>query len=557
MNALGEIPSTINVAAHLARTAAARPELAAVVEPSGRGWRTTRYAELDERSRRIAAGLAEAGLARGDRAAVFVRPGADLVAIVYALFTLGASPVIVDPGLGRRAVARCLASVGPRALIGAPAAQGLLGLSRRTLPSLALSVVVGPRWYGRKPTLARIERASPRRGDPEPTRAHEEAAVLFTSGSTGPAKGVVYAHRTFEAQVRALRYLYGFEAGEVDLACFPSFALFGPALGMTSVFPEMDFLRPARCDPEQIVRAAEENEATTTFGSPAIWSRVAPWCRERGAKLPRLRRVLVAGAPVRPALVEELRAMLAEGADVHTPYGATECLPLASISGVELLARRLRAEGGAGSCLGRAAPGVEIAIIPVGDEAIPEWSEELRLPPRELGEICARGAVVTQEYASDAEATERAKIRDGDAVWHRTGDVGYVDEEGLLWFCGRKSHRLETDRGLLMPVPAENVLDRHPRVARTALVGLGPRGRERPALVVEPRAGAMPRGRAARERFASEIQALLSHRLPESPPRAPEELSAVLFRSSFPVDARHNAKVRSEELKRWAEQELA
>ncbi|HEV8111676.1 MAG TPA: fatty acid CoA ligase family protein [Planctomycetota bacterium] len=550
-----------NVAFHLARTAAARPDLAAVIEPdANRGshaWKRTSYAELADRSRRIAAGLAEAGLARGDRAAVFVRPGADLVAIVYALFSLGASPVIVDPGMGRRAVGRCLASVAPRALIGIPAAHALLGLSRRAVPSIAVRVVVGRSWFGAKPTLARLERSSPRSATPEAVLAADEAAVLFTSGSTGPAKGVVYTHGTFDAQVKALGSLYGFAEGEVDLACFPAFALFGPAFGMTSVFPDMDFLRPSTCDPERIVLAAAEHAATTTFGSPAIWSRVAPWCALRGARLPHLRRVLVAGAPVRPALVEALRTMLVPGADVHTPYGATECLPLASISGADILARRSRAEGGSGSCIGRVAPGVEIAIIPVRDEPIGVWTQELRLPRGALGEICARGPVVTREYAANGAANERAKIPDGDSVWHRTGDVGYFDEEGLLWFCGRKSHRLETAQGVLMPVPAENVLNRHPRVARTALVGVGPKGNERPTLVVEPIPGAMPRGTLARDQFAGEMTALLSQRLPESLPRAPETLTAVLFKSELPVDARHNAKIRSEELKKWAEEQLA
>jgi acyl-CoA synthetase (AMP-forming)/AMP-acid ligase II len=547
----------MNVASHLARTAARSPTATAVLEPRGRGWRATTWADLAERSRRIAAGLSDAGLASGDRAAVFVRPGADLVAIVYALFSIGASPVLVDPGMGRRAVARCLANVAPKALIGVPAAHALLGLSRRAVPSISIAILVGPRWFGARRTLAALERSSPRSAEPETVAPDDEAAILFTSGSTGPAKGVVTTHGVFEAQVRALGALYGFQPGEIDLACFPSFALFGPAFGMTTVFPDMDFLHPSRCDPSKIVAAAAEHGATTTFGSPAIWRRVVPWCVEHGVTLPRLRRVLVAGAPVAPALVDGLRSILAREAHVHTPYGATEALPIASISGAEILDRRLRAEGGAGNCVGRAAPGVEIAIVPLREEPIAELRPELRLPAGALGEICARGPVVTRAYANEPEANARSKIRDGDSVWHRTGDAGYFDSEGLLWFCGRKAHRLETEAGVVLPVPAENLLNRHPKVARTALVGVGPRGRERPTLVVEPIPGAMPRGEGERARFAGEIAALLSQRLPDSLPRAPHELSAVLFKSRFPVDPRHNAKIKSEELKKWAEERLA
>jgi acyl-CoA synthetase (AMP-forming)/AMP-acid ligase II len=548
----------MNVASHLDRASRERADSPAVIEPKGmRSWRATTYAELGERARRIAAGLQDAGLARGDRAAVFVRPGADLVATVYALFSIGVSPVLVDPGMGRRAVARCLASVAPKALVGIPAAHALLGLSRRALPSVSIAVVVGTRWFGRSRTLAALERASPRDSEPEPIPPDDEAAILFTSGSTGAAKGVVYTHGIFQAQVEALRALYGFRPGEVDLACFPSFALFGPAFGMTTVFPDMDFLRPSRCDPSRVVAAAAEHGATTTFGSPAIWSRVVPWCKKHEVTLPRLRRVLVAGAPVSPVLVEGLASILGREAKVHTPYGATECLPLASISGADILDRRLRAEGGAGSCVGRPAPGVEIAIVPLIEGPIPVMDAALRLRAGVLGEICARGPVVTREYAGDPEANARSKIKDGVTVWHRTGDAGYFDHEGLLWFCGRKSHRLETADGVYLPVPAENLLNRHPRVARTALVGLGPRGSERPALVVEPIPGAMPRDAAERTRFASEITALLTQRLPDSPPQAPHEVSAVLFKASFPVDPRHNAKIKSEDLKKWAEEELA
>lgn len=459
--------------------------------------------------------------------------------------------------MGARALARCLGRSRPKALIGAPAAHVLHALFRHDLESVRISVSSGKRRLPGLPTLDAIARPSSGAFRSVARDPGADAAILFTSGSTGPAKGVVYTHANFSAQIEALRALYRFREGEVDLACFPLFALFAPALGLTCAFPRIDARRPGRCDPAEIVRAANEAGATTSFGSPAIWRRVVPWAIERGIRLASLRRVLVAGAPVEPALVEGLRRVLPDGAEVHTPYGQTEALPLASISGAEILALRERIEGGAGNCVGRPVPGVDLAIVAASDAPLARWSESLRLAPGGLGEICARGAVVTRGYADDAAATGAAKIADGTGFWHRTGDLGYVDEEGRLWFCGRKSHRLETERGLLAPVPTENLLNRHPRVARTALVGVGARGSERAVLVVEPVAGEMPRGRAARERFAGEVSSLLASRRADSLPRAPERIEAVLFKSSFPVDARHNAKIRSEELKRWAEAELA
>lgn len=565
------VAGTESVARHLAERARISPSAAAILEPRGGAFRKTSYAELDTRCDAIAHGLADLGLAPGDRTVVLVPPGRDLVATVFALFRLGAVPVIADPGMGAAALAHALSRVRPRAFIGAPAAHLLRALHPADLRSIKLAVAAGPRWLPGLPTLASISRTSRGRFpsvERESVVEGAEAAVLFTSGSTGPAKGVVYTHANFEAQIESLRALYRFEEGEVDLCCFPLFALFAPALGMACAFPRIDARAPGRCDPAEIVRCARETGATSTFGSPAIWRRVVPWALGRGERLTTLRRVLVAGAPVPPALVEGLRRLLPEGGEVHTPYGQTEALPLASIPGLGILLRRAKIEGGFGSCVGRAAPGVEIAVIPASDEPIAAWREDLPLAPLHVGEICARGAVVTSAYADDAAATAAAKIAAGDesgtdrftpppaGPWHRTGDLGYQDEEGMLWFCGRKSHALHTSHGLVPPVPTENVLNVHPRVARTALVGLGPRGSERPALVVEPVAGAMPRSEAERACLAAEISALLPRRLPNAPPRPPERLEAVLFRDSFPVDARHNAKIRSEELKRWAEERV-
>jgi acyl-CoA synthetase (AMP-forming)/AMP-acid ligase II len=523
-------------------------------------WAGLSFAELDERCDAIAHGLAARGLVPGDRVALFVRPGFDLVAITFALFKLGAVPVLVDPGMGQRALVSCVARTKPRAFIGVPAAQVLRALHRRELASIEISVTVGPRWFAGATTLSDIVRGSYGRFEARAVRPDDEAAVLFTSGSTGPAKGVVYTHANFAAQVRVLRELYGLRPGEIDLSCFPLFALFSVALEMTAVFPVMDPSHPGRCDPERIAEAILEHGATNTFGSPAIWRRVVPWCIERGVRFPTLERALIAGASVPLDLVEGFHGVLAGEADVHTPYGATECLPVSSIHGRALCADlRARSESGAGTCVGRAAPGIEIALIAIQDEPIREWSDARVVRAgdraREIGEICVRGEVVTREYKFDERATALSKIRDGETLWHRMGDVGYFDDEGLLWFCGRKAHRIETGRATVLPVPAENVFNLHPRVRHSALIGIGPRGRERPALVVEPEAKAMPKNALERSTFTRELEDLARER-----GRAPEhmalpDIDTVLYRRTFPMDVRHNAKIQREKLKAWAQGE--
>jgi acyl-CoA synthetase (AMP-forming)/AMP-acid ligase II len=286
-------------------------------------------------------------------------------------------------------------------------------------------------------------------------------------------------------------------------------------------------------------RALEESGAGFAFASPAVWRRVVPWARARGARFTRLRRVTIAGAPVPPSLVLGVRALLAEGGEVHTPYGATEALPVSDVSGAELARLRTRVERGEGSCVGRPLPGVELALIAVQDGPLARWDDGLRVTPGEPGEVCVKGPMVTRRYHDDDAATAAAKIPDGDGFWHRMGDVGRLDADGLLWFLGRKSHRLETEHGVLWPVPLENAFDTTRGVARTALVGVGPRGRERPVLVVESRA---PR---------RELLPRLRARAAELPGAG--VVDGVLFHRAFPVDVRHNAKIRREDLKRWAE----
>ncbi len=552
--------TVLNIAHHLPRQARERPFQRAVVVPRGRGrdgrvaYAHATFAQLDALCDRYAHALAARGLARGERTLILVRPGIELIALMYAVFKVGAVPVFIDPGMGLRQLVASAARVAPRAFIGVAAAQTALAIAgRRALATVEHRLLVGAGWGAGAVPLDRLAEAAPDTPfTPAPTRADETAAILFTSGSTGPAKGVVYEHGMFEAQVRMLREAYGIEPGEVDLPGLPVFALFSVALGATTVLPDLDPVRPAGVDPAAFVRAIEDHGVTYSFGSPAIWKPVTAWCVERGVRLPSLRRVLMAGAPVPPLLHERLRRILADGADSHTPYGATEALPVANATGRELAETAEATRAGAGTCVGRALPGVELRVIAITDEPLADWSEARELGPGERGEVVVAGPSVTKAYAELEEATRAAKLRGPDGrTWHRMGDLGYLDEQGRLWFCGRKAHRVEAAAGTLFSVCCEAVFDQHPGVARAALVGVGPRGQQRPVIVVEPRPGAWPRGAAAREALFAELRALgAAH-----PHTA--AIETFLVHRAFPVDVRHNAKIRREELAVWAAKQLA
>lgn len=529
--------ATSNISELLTRRAQEAPERDAVRLVDGT---RVSYAELDRRASGLAGALAKRGLARGDRVSLFVRPGIELILVTHALLRLGAVPVLIDPGMGKKSLLACIERMQPRALIGIPRAHVARILYARSFRSVELFVTVGRRlgWGG--PTLAQLEREAPRSFETLEPQPDELAAVLFTSGSTGPPKGVVYTHGMFVAQTRALESLYDLQAGEVDLACFPLFALFDHALGMTSVFAPLDPSAPATCDPAALFAAANEHKATFSFGSPAIWRRVLPYIEANDLRFETLRRITIAGAPVPPSLTTALAARLADGGSVHTPYGATESLPVASLSSDDTTpALAARINGGEGTCVGQPAPGIRLRVLPVTDDDLPHLGAGLGAEA--VGELAVNGSVVSPEYLFDEPATRAAKTRDEDGtLWHRMGDIGRIDEDGRVWFLGRKSHRLETEHGLLMPVGVENVFNVLREVQRTALVGVGQAGSERAVLIVEPAPDVKPHAaiEACKQLAASHDD------LPE--------LCAILAHKGFPVDVRHNAKIHRGELKLWA-----
>jgi acyl-CoA synthetase (AMP-forming)/AMP-acid ligase II len=536
---------TCNIAAALPRLAAEAPERIAMRCPGadGRYDIALSYGELDRRSDAIAAGLAGRGIARGSRAVVMVRPTPEFFLLMFALFKAGAVPVLVDPGIDKRALRQCLDEAQPDAFIGIPLAmfaRALLGWAR----AARVRITTGRRALLAGVTLARVEREGANAGPQlTATGPDDVAGILFTSGSTGIPKGVVYRHRHFVAQIDMLRDAFGIAPGGVDLPTFPPFALFDPALGMTSIIPDMDPTRPAKADPRTLHAAIGRFGVTQLFGSPALVRVLA----DHGQPLPTVTRVTSAGAPVPADVVAKMRALLPAGAQFWTPYGATECLPVAVIEGRELVTLRERTETGAGTCVGRPVPPNEVRIIRVSDEAIGEWDDALMARPGQVGEITVAGPSVTDAYFNRDAQTRLAKIREGDRIVHRMGDLGYFDAEGRLWFCGRKSQRVVTADRTLCTEQVEPVFDTHPQVRRTALVGIGERGAQRALLCVELHPGIRT---SERDRIANELRHLGEGFVHTA------HVDTFAFHSAFPVDIRHNAKIGREKLAAWAAREL-
>jgi acyl-CoA synthetase (AMP-forming)/AMP-acid ligase II len=540
-----------NVALHLARLAAIEPQRLAVAVPQGcdRAGRVAythyTFAQLHAESDRLARGLALVGIGRGVRTVLMVPPSLDFFALTFALFKVGAVPILIDPGMGVRRLGPCLAQAAPTAFVGisrAQLARWLFGWGRATLRTTVS--VDTPKW-GATYTLADVRRRGRGTLDPQVPSAEDElAAILFTSGSTGPAKGVEYTHGCFATQVEALRQLYAIPPGEVDLATFPLFALFGPALGMTAIVPRMDPTRPARVDPRAIAQAIADWGVTNLFGSPALLDRVGRYGAERGWRFPTLRRVISAGAPVPARVIERFTQLLPAGVQVFTPYGATEALPVASIGSTEILHETRHATArGCGVCVGRPVPGLRACILPISTGPLHELPPAL--PTGAIGEIAVQAPWVTARYYERPDATALAKVPAGTQFWHRMGDLGYRDAAGRLWFCGRKAQRVETAAGVLFTIPCEAIFNTHPAVYRSALVGVCRAGVTYPVICIELEPTQRPSVQLRTQLLALAAQ--------HAHTRA---LRTLLFHPSFPVDIRHNAKIFRERLAEWATRQL-
>ena len=548
---------TENIAATLTQRAALQPQRHAVIFPHARdrhgriSYTHLTYAQLDHASDRAAAALKRQGLKPGQRTVLMLPPGLDFFTLTFALFKLGAVPVLIDPGMGVKNLGTCLDQVEPQAFIGnlkANVARLVLGWSKQSL-KLSISTASLPLPGTSRLAELLVHIPSPLHFVPWQPLKQELAAILFTSGSTGPAKGTVYTNENFYAQIDCLRNLYNIEPGEIDLCTFPLFALFAPALGMTAVVPDMDASKPGQVNPERIFEAFDDFAITNMFGSPALLRRVADYgCRQQ-RRIPSLKRIISAGAPVPADILRQLETMLAQETQIYTPYGATESLPVSSIGSHEILRHTaIKTDMGHGICVGHPVPGIEIRIIPISDEPIASWDGIEVLPPDAIGEICVRGTQVTSAYYRQDQATAYAKIyADDGSFFHRMGDVGYMDKHGRLWFCGRKNHRVQTPSATLYTIPCEAVFNLHPDVRRTALVGCGKRGTQQAVLCVELH----EHMDACAWKILREDLCNIQRQYPHT-----SEISAFLQHPQFPVDVRHNAKIFREKLADWAQEKL-
>ena len=500
------------------------------------------FREFDADVKRVAAGLVEFGVQTGDRVALLVPPGIDVAVCVYACWRIGGVVVVADAGLGVRGMGRALKSANPKYLIGIPRALAAARAMRWPGIRIAASPVSGARAraFDVRTTLDDLRELGTGRPVPPAPGSMDAAAVGFTSGATGPAKGVAYRHHQLQAQRDALIELYAINPKDRLVAAFGPFALYGPAMGIPSVVPDMEVTSPGSLTASSLAAAVRAIDATLLFASPAALRNVVATAGgmsvDDAAALEGVRLLMSAGAPV-PVAVLRAAGELLPAAEAHTPYGMTEVLPVADISLAEIGA----AGQGDGVCVGHPLPGVDVAIDPLTRDG--EEAAALATEPGVAGEVCIRAPHMRDGYDKLWLTEYAASQPEG---WHRSGDVGHFDTDGRLWIEGRIGHIVTTPDGPVTPVGIEHKVSSITGITAAAVVGVGPPGTQHVVVVVTPKPRPSRAG-FADEALADKVRARVTS----------TDVAAVLVAPALPVDKRHNSKIDRTRIARWADRVLA
>ncbi|MCX6333483.1 MAG: fatty acid CoA ligase family protein [Bacteroidia bacterium] len=527
---------TGNISEHLRINAAMFPDKPALLHPV----RIT-YNELETEVDRYSYGLERAGIKSGTKTVLMIPAGPDMLYLTFALFRIQAVPVMIDPGMGISAMLKALEGIDADAFIGIPKAHLLRIIRPSGFRNVKVKLTILNKWFpgawrARRFLGDEIKKYTVLMVDPD-----SMAAIFFTSGSTGPAKGVVYTAGMLNRQISITKEQFKISSDETDLCTFPLLGLFAICHGNSSVMADMDMVYPAKLNPSRVVRNIIDFGCTQMFGSPMILNRLSHYCTEKGIKLKTLRNVISAGAPVYKNILEEFTRLIADESVIHTPYGATEALPVTDITSAELAQLSEKPVDENGICIGYPIKGSDVRIIKISDDPIQSWGDDLLTSFGQVGEITIKGPWVSTEYFNNPDANRISKIHDhrDNRIWHRMGDLGRIDENGRLWFYGRKSQRVITENGSLFTIPCEAIFNRHLLVLRSALVGLPFRDRslKKPAICIE-----LKQGNHSSKQLKEELLKI------GSSSKLTEDISDVFFFESFPVDPRHNAKIFREKL---------
>ena len=561
-----------NLADIVLRVSREDPERIAVIDLDGwEGYGTRRYkrhtyAELSADAESVAVGLREMGIAEMTRIVFMSPPSYEACVMGVALTRVGAFSIWIDPSVGYLNMAERLRRVEPEAFLGialahigritfgwGPRASRKLVLTGCPLLPGARTITGFPPFPGAR-SIRSLRKQAPAEPEPPKVGPDDPCTILYTTGSTGPAKPSLYPHRNFCQVFRNAHHSWRWDPDNevpVDMAVFPAFLFIPISAGGTMVVPPIDFARqgPAKVNSAAMIQVINDCKVGSFFAAPILIENLAREALARNLTMPSLKRVIAGGAPIFGPVERMLSAVMAPDGELAANYGATEALPSTEMGSREHLQGLWdMTEQGAGICVGYALPGVELKIIEIVDGPIDSIEETSELPKAEVGEILVRGKHVSPGYYLDPESTRKNKVPDPEGDWHRLGDTGYIDEEGKLWVCGRVSQRVKADSGNVFPLLVEPLFDAHPKVRRCGLVGVpGPAG-ELPVLCVEVERDV---GKNELAGLHQELLALAADS------EVANKIHTVLFKRRLPVDPRHNSKIERPHLAKWAARQLS
>jgi acyl-CoA synthetase (AMP-forming)/AMP-acid ligase II len=513
----------MNLATILQEQAQSRPTAPAIIDTFGGHDRVTTFGALQQQVTRAAALLCQAGLRPGDEVLVFQPMSTELYVALIAIFRLGLVAMFIDPAQGVEHIKRCCSLIPPKAFIGSPKAH-LLRLFSPALRRIPRKFVIGAHFPGAIPwsSLAQLQ------PNPEIYQAGPEAPALltFTSGSTGEPKAALRTHGFLLTQHHVLKQHFGGQAGEVNLTTLPIFVLADLASGVTSLIATGNLRKPGSIKPAPIIAQIERYQPDRAEASPAFWERITSYCQQHKRQVPHLHAIYAGGAPVFPRLLDLLQKA-APQAEVVAVYGSTEAEPIAHIAHSSLRPEDLSAMcAGKGLLVGTPTPEIHLRILRY------QWGQALQscttsefdavcMPTRTPGEIVVSGGHVLPGYVN-GHGDEETKFRVDNTIWHRTGDMGYLDAQGRLWLLGRCVARVKDQHGTLYPFTVECAISSHPAIRRSAAATF----HEQRILALE----------LEKHAPSPDLQAI-------SRSVAWASFDAIRIYKHLPVDKRHNAKI--------------
>ncbi len=459
----------MNLVEKLAAQAAERPDQPALIQTRNGVDRVLTFAQLEEQSANLAKQMTRAGVSVGDRVLLLQGMSLELYLVLLAIFRAGAVAVFIDPSAGLKNLRGGVRRVQPRALAGGLAGQ-FLTLAVKELRGISRKFALG------RLCLPGVTRLS-FKGESAPVQEVPDdhpALLTATSGSTGEPKIAVRSHGFLLAQHAALESSLDMQPGEIDLATLPIFVLANLASGLTTLLPDGDLRKPAQIDGRKIFRQLPRWQPTRTAASPAFYRKLAMDLGGTCAPHDAMRKVYTGGAPVFPPDLERIRHVFPQ-ADPVIVYGSTEAEPIAHCKRSEILPNdEDRMRSGSGLLVGRPVPEIQLAILPDRTgESLPvfhrgPFTREM-LPTEATGEIVVTGDHVLKGYL-DGWGDDETKFLVHGETWHRTGDAGFLDDQGRLWLQGRCSAKIADGRGVIYPFTVECAASYCDAIRRSAFI---------------------------------------------------------------------------------------